>query len=180
MRWSERPPVLCSRFPSLQPRRFGPRSLSVAGAHLVLVRSMRRALALILLALAPALRRADADTPVVLRCDDIVSVKISHSNVEITFSGVTAAALLQVISPQQSLTWDCAFQQRAPVPVAVAIRRETPPSYRETFRDVASAKRLAVILADCCGSHQRPVPANGPNQSMQPTAHPRTASHCDN
>ena len=49
MRWSERPPVVRSRFPSLQPLRFGPRSPSVAVAHLVLVRSMRRALLLLIL-----------------------------------------------------------------------------------------------------------------------------------
>ena len=38
MRWSERPPGVRSRFPSLHPLRFGPDSLSVAVAHLVLVR----------------------------------------------------------------------------------------------------------------------------------------------
>ena len=38
MRWSERPPVVRSRFPSLQPFRVDPRSLPVAVAHLVLVR----------------------------------------------------------------------------------------------------------------------------------------------
>ena len=54
MRWSERPPVVRSRFPSLQPFRFGPRTLSVAVAHLVLVRSMRRVLLLLILATAPA------------------------------------------------------------------------------------------------------------------------------
>jgi hypothetical protein len=44
MRWSERPPVVRPRFLSLQPFRFGPRSLSVAVAHLVLVRPVRRAI----------------------------------------------------------------------------------------------------------------------------------------
>jgi len=38
MRWSERPPVVRSYSLSLQAFRFGPRPLSVAVAHLILVR----------------------------------------------------------------------------------------------------------------------------------------------
>ena len=42
MRWSERPPAVCSRLVSLQPFRFEPHARSVAVAHLVLVRPMPR------------------------------------------------------------------------------------------------------------------------------------------
>ena len=52
MRWSERPPVVRSRLTSLQPFRFGPRALSVAVAHLILVRSMQRALLLAIFGIA--------------------------------------------------------------------------------------------------------------------------------
>lgn len=38
MQWNERPPVVRSRFVSPQRRRFDPRSLPVAVAHLFLVR----------------------------------------------------------------------------------------------------------------------------------------------
>lgn len=41
MRWSERPPVVCSRFSPLQSVRFDPHALSVAVAHLILVRPMK-------------------------------------------------------------------------------------------------------------------------------------------
>jgi hypothetical protein len=46
MRWSERPPVVRSRFPSLQPFRFDLRAFSVAVAPLVLVRPMKKPLVL--------------------------------------------------------------------------------------------------------------------------------------
>jgi heme/copper-type cytochrome/quinol oxidase subunit 1 len=41
MRWSERPPAASSRFASLQPLRCGPPTLSMAVAHLILVRVHR-------------------------------------------------------------------------------------------------------------------------------------------
>ena len=55
MRWSERPPAVRSRFASLPPRRFEPRALSVAVAHLILVRWTRAEAAPSVMLLAVAL-----------------------------------------------------------------------------------------------------------------------------
>ena len=56
MRWSERPPVACPQITWLNHSRFGPHSLSVAVAHLVLVRLLRPVrFFLLLVLLVPAL-----------------------------------------------------------------------------------------------------------------------------